>query len=400
MGRHYRSAIVIAVVLSALTAMATPAGAPAQAGDLRPLIELIAPSGQGRLYTLNEREAESAVRDFGFNRLRDPVAWMWPQQMPGTVPVFRLRWTQRSSYLLSGSTEERDRLVARGDFVYEGIVGYAATLAAAPPPGTTALWRYSKDGVWRVVLEADGPQLALQGYKADGRFGYVYASPPAAPPNPEPPSDPNPPPGPPPPLCRGVEGPTVQVNRRSRGIVRFGARAVLSGRVRAADGSPVAGVEVRALTGGRGLAQGQTSRSGAFRLRLPPGPSRTVHLGVAAASPAGSLMCTAVRVRVRAGVRLSVPRVVHGRRIPFSGRLLGRPVPRRGVVVELQAFEAGRWRQFVSVRTTRSGRFRTSYRLQRTRAPRTFRFRARVRAQAPYPYALGTSRPVRARVVP
>jgi hypothetical protein len=399
MRRHIRSAFVIAVVLSALTVLP----AHAQTPEPRPLIELIAPEGQGRLYTLSEREAESAVRDFGFNRLHDPVAWMWSQQMPGTLPVFRLRWKQRISYLLSSSTDERDRLVAGGDFVYEGIVGYVATLAAPPPPGTTALWRYSKDGVWRVVLEADGPQLALQGYKADGRFGYVYPSPPPGPPAPQPPGDPNPPPGPSPTPCRGVEGPTVQVDRRSRRIVRFGARAVLSGRVQAADGSPATGIDVRALASGGGareLARGQTSGSGAFRLRLPPGPSRTVHVGVAAASPAGSLMCAAVQIKVRAGVRLSVPRIVHGPRIPFSGRLLGGPVPRRGVVVELLAFEAGRWRQFESVRTSRSGRFRTSYRLQRTRAPRTFRFRARVRAQTPYPYALGTSRPVRVRVVP
>jgi hypothetical protein len=84
--------------------------------------------------------------------------------------------------------------------------------------------------------------------------------------------------------------------------------------------------------------------------------------------------------------------------VRFRGRLLGKPIPRRGKLVELQAFDAGRWRVFAQPRARRSGRFRTSYRLQRTFRPRTFRFRARVRPESAYPYALGYSRVVRVRV--
>lgn len=408
MARHRFLAFVVPIVVLAL-GMA-PARAGAQNPDPRPLIELIPPDGQGRLYTMSESEAGAAVRDRGYSRVQPPVAWMWTQAVPGSWPVFRLQWkVHPSSYLLTAGADERDRLVASGNFKYEGVVGYAGVLTAAQPPGTTRLWRYSKDGVWRVVTDAGRAQLLKEGYKEDGRLGYAYpgpvTNPPALPPGPPPSGPPGggPPPAPEPALCRGVEGPTVRVDRRSRRTVRFGRRPVLSGRIRGADGAPVVGVEVRALSGGRkpqDLARGQTSRTGAFRLRLPRGPSRTVRLGVPAAAPGDALMCATVRVRVRAGVRLSVPRVVRGRRIRFSGRLRGEPVPRRGVVVELLAFDAGRWRQFRSVRTTRRGRFKTAYRLARTRGPRTFRFRARVRAQSPYPYALGTSRTVRVRVIP
>ena len=82
----------------------------------------------------------------------------------------------------------------------------------------------------------------------------------------------------------------------------------------------------------------------------------------------------------------------------FRGRLRGLPVPRRGKLVEIQAFDGGRWRTFALPRSHRDGRFRTSYRLRRTFGPRTFRFRARVRREDGYPYELGFSRPVLVRV--
>jgi len=90
--------------------------------------------------------------------------------------------------------------------------------------------------------------------------------------------------------------------------------------------------------------------------------------------------------------------VRRGGRVRFRGRLLGKPIPRVGKLIDLQAYDAGRWRTFKTTRAKRTGRYRASYRFLRTTAPRTFRFRARARKEARYPYALGVSRVVKVRV--
>jgi len=82
----------------------------------------------------------------------------------------------------------------------------------------------------------------------------------------------------------------------------------------------------------------------------------------------------------------------------IRGRLKGLPVPGRGKLVELQAFDGGKWRTFAQPRSRKSGRYKAVYRLRRTFGPRTFTFRARVRREGGYPYELGYSRKVRVRV--
>jgi hypothetical protein len=182
---------------------------------------------------------------------------------------------------------------------------------------------------------------------------------------------------------------------------RYGRGMRLSGRARRADGAPLVSAIVTVRpTRGTWVRQAVAGSGGHYALRIPAGPSRTLRVE-ALAPGAGSLACAAVRVRTRAGVRLRASRRVRpGGRVRFRGRLLGRPIPRRGKLVELQAFDAGRWRVFAQPRARRrgGGRFRTSYKLQRTFGPRTFRFRARVRPEAAYPYTLGYSRVIRVRV--
>jgi hypothetical protein len=72
-------------------------------------------------------------------------------------------------------------------------------------------------------------------------------------------------------------------------------------------------------------------------------------------------------------------------------------VPARGRVLDLQAFERGRWRPFDTVRTSGKGRFSTTYRFT-SGARGTFRIRVRVRPSSDYPFTLGYSRVVRIRV--
>ena len=100
-----------------------------------------------------------------------------------------------------------------------------------------------------------------------------------------------------------------------------------------------------------------------------------------------------LHLRVRAGLTLRAAR--HGRVVALSGALRGRPLPRAGKLVELQArTRGGRWLTFRTVRADARGRFRTRYRL-RTRGAATFALRARSRASGDYPYATGASGRVR-----
>jgi hypothetical protein len=79
----------------------------------------------------------------------------------------------------------------------------------------------------------------------------------------------------------------------------------------------------------------------------------------------------------------------------FAGAVRGGYVPRRGKLIELQAFDAGRWRTFETVRTNRKGRFSAHYSFKHIVFPRSYRFRARSRFEPGYPFLLGVSRSVR-----
>jgi hypothetical protein len=96
-------------------------------------------------------------------------------------------------------------------------------------------------------------------------------------------------------------------------------------------------------------------------------------------------------------VRPRTPR--RGGVIRLSGRLALRGValPESGKLVELQAFDRGRWRVFATTRA-RGARaaWRTSYRFGSR--PGSYRIRARIRREGSIPYDLGYSRPVRVTV--
>jgi hypothetical protein len=194
---------------------------------------------------------------------------------------------------------------------------------------------------------------------------------------------------------------------RPRKTVRFGQAITLSGRALRPGGAPAAGVGVAILVGGTALAEvGRvtTGPDGGFAFRVPPGTSRTLRAGFRAAAGDVALACSAplsLSVRAKATLRVRPRRTRNGRRVRFRGRVLGEGLPPRGKLVDLQAFDARRWRTFKTTRSRPDGRFRASYRFVRTtRRARTFRFRARVRREAPFPYTLGGSRTVRVHVRP
>jgi hypothetical protein len=88
-----------------------------------------------------------------------------------------------------------------------------------------------------------------------------------------------------------------------------------------------------------------------------------------------------------------------GRPLLLQGRI-GRPVPRHGKLVEVQAHFRGRWRTISAVRARRDGRWRFRYVFRTTGLRTTYRMRARVPVEAGYPFAAGASTPVRVTVLP
>lgn len=194
-------------------------------------------------------------------------------------------------------------------------------------------------------------------------------------------------------------------------VTRYGRRVVVRGRLLHEKGSSIGNARVEmlstnAVAGAQTVDKGgvRTRQDGTWTLILPANvSSRTLtfryrsHLGDDKVTAEQTL-----RLQIKASVRLRItPRVTrNGKSIRFTGRLMSRPVPVRGKLVELQARDAGhgRWITFKSLRTTRSGTFRARYTFRRTRGRVTYEFRARARYEGTYPYLAGTSNTVRVKV--
>jgi hypothetical protein len=189
--------------------------------------------------------------------------------------------------------------------------------------------------------------------------------------------------------------------------VGFGHGKTVRGILRNAAGQPIAGADVRILVREDRLGAGYVDRGGVttgtdgrFRLRLPKGSSRLVRLGYRAFNGDDAFASRVnAHLNVRARISVRGPRHVRPRgRATFTGRLVGRPFPPRGVTLDLQIFQPGRgWRVFGNARTRRNGRFVARYRFNSAGSGR-FTFRLRLRPNDAYPYARGFSRRMRVRV--
>jgi hypothetical protein len=184
-------------------------------------------------------------------------------------------------------------------------------------------------------------------------------------------------------------------------------RPTLKGTL-ALNGAPVAGALLDVLaknrTSGaamRKIAEVRTDATGAYNIKAPGGPSRLLRVAYKAYLGDNDYAShTDVSQRVRARVDFeAVTRSVGLRGTArFTGKVRGGFVPRRGKLIELQAYDAGRWRTFRTVRTRRSGTFTARYSFQHVVSRKTFRFRARARYERSYPFLLGVSPAVRVRV--
>jgi hypothetical protein len=144
-----------------------------------------------------------------------------------------------------------------------------------------------------------------------------------------------------------------------------------------------------------------TDASGAFVMRLGPGPSRDVVAFFAGTATLTRSSGDTAHLGVQTGLRLGASTAtakVGGKPVVFSGTVRARGA--RGAVaglpVELQfRYPGADWRGFRTVEADRRGRFRYAYRFSDddSRGVR-FRFRAHVKGREGWPFEPGTSRPV------
>jgi hypothetical protein len=160
----------------ALAAQPSPPGASAHAEQEKPtpLLEAATADSSGSFYTLNPAEYKKATTPAnqggsGFKAKNDATAadiTMFKDQVPGSVPIYRLRLKNgHQSYLLS---KDPAKEVRPERFDNEGPVGY---LYEKQRPGTVALERFSKNEDWRVAREGRN-DLTRAGYGQDGVLGY------------------------------------------------------------------------------------------------------------------------------------------------------------------------------------------------------------------------------------
>jgi hypothetical protein len=194
--------------------------------------------------------------------------------------------------------------------------------------------------------------------------------------------------------------------RRKVGVLRptktvgWGHGAGVRGILRNAAGQPVTGAELRLLVRELRLGAGYVDRGavttgadGRFTFRITRGSSRRYRVAYRAyPGDAGLTAKSDVTFNTKARITIHVARHVRARgSVRFRGSLPGRPLPPRGVTLELQAHQPGHgWRTVKTTRTRKGGAYSTRYRFNS--AGGRFTFRMRLRPNDSYPYARGTSR--------
>jgi hypothetical protein len=189
-------------------------------------------------------------------------------------------------------------------------------------------------------------------------------------------------------------------NGRQRIALPSNRSARVEGLVRGAEGEPVQGATVCALT--RVALEGapvvramtaSTNDAGRYRLALPRGASRHVFVHYVTGSKVIARHGLAVRSQVRPTLSVSPTQgLSNGDSLRFTGRLPGPACSQR--VVKVQAKVRERWQVFRTDRTSRQCRFATGYRLRATTDGTRYRFRALVPPQDGYPYERGHTRSV------
>jgi hypothetical protein len=205
---------------------------------------------------------------------------------------------------------------------------------------------------------------------------------------------------------KGKKRHAVFVLRPNR-TVSYGKGARVRGTLKGANGQPVGGADVRILVREARLGAAYVDRGGVttgadgrLQFSVPPGSSRLLRLAYRAYKGDDTFVTrSTATLNTRARISVRGPKRVRSRgTAKFSGRLVGRPFPPRGVTLDLQIFQPGvGWRVFATTRTRKSGTFTVRYHFQRANTGR-FTFRIRLRPNDAYPYSRGVSGRMRVRV--
>lgn len=190
---------------------------------------------------------------------------------------------------------------------------------------------------------------------------------------------------------------------KTRRITTFKAAKTVEGKlINTETNEPIGNalVDIRALLPLKGAQDTdvdivKTKEDGTFQFTLPAGVSsrKLSFIYRPWLNQTYEAARSEVDLAVKAGLTLKVnPRKsAVGKKIFFSGKLLGGPFPDRGKQIVLQARSAGSgWLTFRVLRTKKNGTFRTAYRFKQP-GRITYKFRALSRYEAAYPYLLGYS---------
>jgi hypothetical protein len=186
---------------------------------------------------------------------------------------------------------------------------------------------------------------------------------------------------------------------------RFGRTLRLSGRLTNADGQPIEAATVEAMQvapDGTTLPVGlaTTGRTGRFRYVVRATRSRELLFRYPGSRRIGAARAVFhLRVPAASSIALSRDKVRNGEAVLFSGRVLTRPLPTAGKLIEMQAYFRGRWRTISTVRTGTRGSWRFPYRFGATLGRVTYRFRAQLPVEGGYPFIAGHSAVARVLVV-
>jgi hypothetical protein len=147
------------------------AAAPARAAAIPrvKLHEFRTSADKGFFYTLSSSEAKSAESRYKFTRLAGNLGYLSSKPFKNSITLYRLRYKPFSSYLVTASTSERDKLANSQQFVYEGILGYSAKSTTG-----TRLWRVANNCQWRIVPYSAVAGLVAKGWHSDGGLGYAW----------------------------------------------------------------------------------------------------------------------------------------------------------------------------------------------------------------------------------
>jgi hypothetical protein len=175
-------------------------------------------------------------------------------------------------------------------------------------------------------------------------------------------------------------------------------RWTLAGRLVDGAGQGIAGARLaiaEQVAGRAWRAHGavRTAPDGRFAFALPAGPSRALKVVYYPFSDSRSFASSNVATeQALAPMTIAAaPRHVGaGGAVRLAGRVGGEAIPRSGLLVTLQGWQAGwGWRTFRTVRTTRAGAWSTRYRFRLPHG--RFGFRAVVPRQGDFPFASSRS---------